>query len=450
MPPTWGSAKPKHGSKACVASPTSPAAPDHPVPIVVITQDRSSSRPDRRPEIIGPVRGAESSGSISASAVKIVPNDFTAQPEASESWNAASFTIYLKAEELAQFRDGALSLASELRNAGYPGAADAVVKAVTFVRTIACLPIPLAVFREHLDYMERAGAVSDYVAAKYRYLGVADTLRKAERDADSLGDSVHAFRERTEAMISRYAGGGEVSELIRELIAKAVNKANRTIVAFRDRVVLSAVSEWLADREDIDQAKLGSKLILTTTEALASTLSATSRGAPIDSLFLVNPMVRHFERIVLSLFVAAQGRPDRRRRNTRCDHDRSGSRNASFRRSAGRAAQGRREKPGSVRGTTDILRFRKDDFPRVCSRPYPRFHHPRFRGGDRYEGDVIELRTEDGYTAATAAASRVPGHPGKTTSIRFGACRRTRWRSATGSSCSAAICTTASNFSSAR
>ncbi|MGY3133446.1 hypothetical protein ACVWZM_004128 [Bradyrhizobium sp. USDA 4501] len=274
----------------------------HGVPIVVITQDGFIAK--TAAEIIGTADGGDDRARVERigvrSVVKIVPNDFTAQSDVAETWNAASFTTHLKAEELAQFRDDALSLASDLRNAGYPGAADAVVKAVTFARTIACLPIPLTIFREHLDYMERAGAVSDYVAAQYRYLGVADSLRKAEREADSLGDVVYAFRERVEAMVDRYANGGEVAELVRELIGKAVGKANRTIVAFRDRVVLSAVSEWLADREDIDQAKLESKLILTTTEALASTLSATSRGAPIDSLFLVNPKVRHFERIVLS------------------------------------------------------------------------------------------------------------------------------------------------------
>lgn len=272
------------------------------VPIVVITQDGVIAKTASEIIASAGVGGdhAQPKRNGVRSVVKTVPNDFTTQSEVFETWNAASFTAHLKARELAQFRDDALSLAFNLRSAGYPAAADAVVKAVTFARTIACLPIPLTIFREHLNYMERAGAVSDYVAAQYRFLGVADSLRKAERDADSLGDAVHAFREQVEGMVVRYADGGEVAELVRELIGKAVSKANRTIVAFRDRVVLSAVSEWLADREDIDQAKLASKLILTTTEALASTLSATSRGAPVDSLFLVNPKVRHFERIILS------------------------------------------------------------------------------------------------------------------------------------------------------
>lgn len=274
----------------------------HAVPIVVITQDGFIAK--AAAEIIGPGRipgnRATSDRSEIRSAVKTVPNDFTVQADGAETWNTASFAVYLKAQELAGFREGALSLAADLRKSGYPGAAEAVVKAVTFVRTIACLPIPLAVFRDHLDYMERAGAVSDYVAAKYRYLGVSESLRKAERESDSLGDALHAFRERTEAMVDRYANGGEVAEFVRELVTKAIAKANRTIVAFRDRVVLSAVSQWLAERNDIDQAKLESKLIMTTTEALASTLSSTSRGAPIDSLLLVNPIVRHFERIILS------------------------------------------------------------------------------------------------------------------------------------------------------
>jgi hypothetical protein len=275
---------------------------EHEVPIVVITQDGFIAK--AASEIISMARTANVRANADRvrvhSFVKTIPNDFTTQVGNTETWNTVSFTTHLKAEELGKFREDALSLAADLRNGGYPAAADAVVKAITFVRSVACLPIPLTVFREHLDFMEQAGAVSDYVAAKYRYLGVADSLRKAESGSDSMGDAVFAFRERTEAMVGRYANGGEVSELVRELIGKAANKANRTIVAFRDRVVLSALSEWLADRDDIDQTKIASKLILTTTEALASTLSATSRGAPIDSLLLVNPMVRHFERIILS------------------------------------------------------------------------------------------------------------------------------------------------------
>lgn len=271
-------------------------------PIVVITQDGFIAK--QSAEVIGAAvpNGGTKSGRVAiCSFVKTIPNDFTAQQDAGEeAWNTVAFTTYLKAEELAAFRESALSLAANLRNAGYPGSADSVVKAITFVRTVACLPIPLAIFRKHLDFMEQAGAVSDYIAAKYRYLGVAESLWKAEKDSDSMGDLIHAFRERTEAMVNRYANGGEIPELVRDLLAKAANKANRTIVAFRDRVVLSAVMAWLTDQEDIDQSKVDSKLILTTTEALASTLSITSRGAPIDSLMLVNPMVRHFERIILS------------------------------------------------------------------------------------------------------------------------------------------------------
>jgi hypothetical protein len=272
------------------------------VPIVAITQDGFIAK--AATEILAPTRAANPNIPIERvkihAFVKTVPNDFTAQRSGTDSWNTVSFTTHLKAEELAKFRTDALSLATDLRNAGYVGAGDAVVKAITFVRTVACLPVALTVFREHLDFMEQAGAVTGYVAAKYRYLGVADSLRKAEATSDSLGDAIFAFRQRTEAMVDRYAEGGEIPEFVRELIYKAASKANRTMVAFRDRVVLSAISEWLAGRDDVDHEKLANKLILTTTEALASTLSATSRGAPIDSLLLVNPKVRDFERIILS------------------------------------------------------------------------------------------------------------------------------------------------------
>lgn len=271
------------------------------VPIVVITQDGFIAKAAAETLATRAANGRTAPERARIDAfVKTVPNDFTARGGAADSWNTVSFATHLKAEELAKFRADALSLAGDLRNAGYAGAADAVVKAITFVRTVACLPIPLTGFREHLDFMERAGAVSDFVAARYRYLAVADSLRKAEATSDSLGDAIFAFRQRIEAMVERHADGGEISEFVRELIYKAANKANRTMVAFRDRVVLSAISEWLAGRDDIDQEKLANKLILTTTEALASTLSATSRGAPIDSLLLVNPRVRDFERIILS------------------------------------------------------------------------------------------------------------------------------------------------------
>jgi hypothetical protein len=369
------------------------------VPIVVITQDGFIAK--TAAEIIGrPANGGDHAPARPIgvrSVVKTVPNDFTAQPDATEAWNAASFVAHLKAEELAKFRDDALSLASSLRNAGYAGPADAVVKAVTFARTIACLPIPLTVFREHLDYMERAGAVSDYVAAQYRFLGVADSLRKAEREADSLGDAIYAFRERVGAMVDCYANGGEVAELVRELIGKAVGKANRTIVAFRDRVVLSAMSEWLAAREDIDQAKLASKLILTTTEALASTLSAASRGAPIDSLFLVNPKIRHFERIVLSPSLP-------RKVGLIGDGGTLGAIAAVLAPVTPlfEGAPAKRLKAVSESLSECAKRMNSFDFEKTISPEFETdltldFTVQDSSEGDPYEGPVVELRTEDGY-----------------------------------------------------
>jgi hypothetical protein len=271
-------------------------------PIVVITQDHFiakaaseilSDRPDakskvalRRPTIRG--------------LVKIVPNDFSAQPDAPATWSPVSVAVHLKEEELAEFRTAGLDLAGKLHRAGYAAAADAVVSAITFVRTVACLPVALSVLRDHLDTMEQAGAVSSFVAAPYRFLRVASLLKRAETEADSMGDLIHAFRGRVETLVERYAAGGEVAELVRELLERATKKANRTIIAFRDRVILSAFTAWLSDQPDIDRDRLDEKVLLTTTEALTSALSAVARGAPIDTLVVVSPFVKDLERIILS------------------------------------------------------------------------------------------------------------------------------------------------------
>jgi hypothetical protein len=271
-------------------------------PIVVITQDHfiakvaseiltdradgNSKVAPRRPRIHG--------------LVKIVPNDFSAQPEVPATWSPVSVEVNLKEEELAEFRTAGLDLARNLHRAGYAAASDAVVSAITFVRTIACLPVALRVLRDHLDTMEQAGAVSSFVAAPYRFLHVAALLKRAETEADSMGDLIHAFRCRVETLVERYAEGSEVVELVRELLDKATRKANRTVIAFRDRVILSAFTAWLSDQPDIDHDRLDEKVILTTTEALTSALSAVSRGAPIDTLLIVNPFVKHLERIILS------------------------------------------------------------------------------------------------------------------------------------------------------
>jgi hypothetical protein len=274
----------------------------HP-PILVITQDAYIAKTSS--EIIGSARTAQPQKrapvrSAMKSLVKIVPNDFSAHSAQPAVWTPVDVAVILKEESLAEFRTVGLALAKDLRHAGYPSSADAVVAAITFVRTIACLPVALNVLRDHLDLMEQAGAVSAFVAAPYRYQNVAHLLRRAENHSDSMGDLIGQFRERVEAKVERYAPGGEVVELVRDLLGKAIKKANRTVVAFRDRVVLSAFTTWLEDQTEIDAERFDSKVILTTTEALASTLSAASRGAPIDTLLLVCPTVRHLERIILS------------------------------------------------------------------------------------------------------------------------------------------------------
>jgi hypothetical protein len=232
--------------------------------------------------------------------IKIIPNDFSSQASGPASWKPVEVSIYLKEQRLTDFRSDGLALAADLRIAGYRNAADAVMDGVTYVRSIACLPVGLDVVRKHLDAMEEAGAVSWFVAAPYRHLHVSALLKRAAEQADSLGDRILQFRETVADMTTLYSAGSEVTELMREFVERATRKANRTIIAFRDRVILHAFDSWLYEREDIDHEKLAHKILLTTTDALGSTLSTAARGAPIDTLLLVHPKAKHFRRIIMS------------------------------------------------------------------------------------------------------------------------------------------------------
>lgn len=232
--------------------------------------------------------------------LKVIPIDFTTQRSAAPAWKPVEVSVQLKEQRLSGFRDEGMALAAELRTAGYDEAANAVMGAVTYGRAIACLPVGLDVLRKHLDAMEEVGAVSSYVAAPYRHLHISALLKRAADTADSLGDRILQFRDKVAKLTERYATGSEVSELMREIVDRATRKANRTIIAFRDRVVLTAFDAWLFDRDDIDHEKAADKILLTTSDALSSTLSAAARGAPIDTLLLVHPKTNDFRRIVMS------------------------------------------------------------------------------------------------------------------------------------------------------
>jgi hypothetical protein len=232
--------------------------------------------------------------------IKIVTNDFSAQTAAEIAWKPVDAFVHLKEQRLSSFTDDALSLAADLRVAGYSEASDAVISGLTFVRTIACLPVAFEALRKHLDAMEGAGAISAHGAAPYRPLNVLARLKRSSEKADSLGDRVVRFQNSVSEMIARYSGGSEITELVRSLVERALKKANRTIIAFRDRIILHSFHTWLYEQDHVDHEKLEHKVLLTTSDALGSALSAAVRGAPIDTLMLVHPKSKDFQRIIMS------------------------------------------------------------------------------------------------------------------------------------------------------
>jgi hypothetical protein len=232
--------------------------------------------------------------------IKIVTNDFSAQTAAELTWKPVEVSVYLKEQQLSSFTNESLSLAADLRVAGYPEASDAITSGLTYIRNVACLPVALDVLRKHLDAMEGTGAISAYGAAPYRPLNVLALLKRASETSDTLGDRVLRFRDTVSKMIARYSDGSEVAELVRGLVERATKKANRTVIAFRDRIILHAFDAWLYEQEGVDHEKLEHKVLLTTSDALGSVLSAAARGAPIDTLLFVHPKSKDFRRIIMS------------------------------------------------------------------------------------------------------------------------------------------------------